>query len=66
MHYKCKKCNYEFDVTIVEHPHTMAFLTVGVYGCPICRKAEAQSKVCPKCQSTDLEQSLSNYKEEEK
>jgi hypothetical protein len=61
MHYKCKKCNYEFDVFITPHPHQgLSFLQVG--GCPTCAKANAMSKVCPKCGSLDLEQSIENKK----
>lgn len=56
MHYKCKKCDYEFDVMPAPaHPHTGLFVPMG---CPICLKASAMSKVCPKCGSIDLEQTL--------
>ena len=56
MHYKCLKCNYEFDVNPpMPHPHNGSFLQIG---CPICLKANAMSKVCPKCGSTNLEQTL--------
>ena len=57
MHYKCKKCNYEFDVFLNPHPHN-ASMFVSMRGCPICAKAQAMSKVCPKCGSKDLEQSI--------
>ena len=61
MHYKCNKCDYEFDVFIHPHPHSsLSLITVGVFGCPVCRKASAQAKVCPKCGSTDLTQTLAN------
>ena len=62
MHYKCKKCNYEFDVIVQPHPHQgNSFLSIGGFGgCPVCAKAQAMSKVCPKCGSLDLIQSLTN------
>lgn len=55
MHYICKNCKYEFDVTPITHPHTGLFVPMG---CPICIKAAAMSKVCPKCGSKDLIESL--------
>ncbi len=65
MHYKCKRCNYEFDVSIIAHPHQgTSFLSLGVKGCPICAKANAKSKVCPKCMSMDLIQSIGKKGEE--
>ncbi len=61
MHYTCKKCSYEFDVIIQPHPHPInSFISVGAYGCPVCRALQAKSKVCPKCGSTDLISSLLN------
>lgn len=61
MHYKCKKCDYEFDVQTTPHPHDgMLFLPMG---CPVCLKQQAMKKICPKCGSIDLIQSL--YKKEE-
>ena len=61
MHYKCKKCNYEFEVFLQPHPHNnLSFINVGAYGCPICLKAQAKAKVCPKCGSVDLIQTLAN------
>jgi len=60
MHYKCKNCNYEFDVFVKPHPHNFGFINVGLKGCPTCQRAAAMSKVCPKCGSTDLVQSLAN------
>jgi len=65
MHYQCKKCNYEFDVEIQEHPHPMnSFIKFGVFGCPGCRQAMARAQVCPKCGSIELKQSLVLKKEE--
>ncbi|MBR4495998.1 MAG: hypothetical protein IKP12_02575 [Acholeplasmatales bacterium] len=64
MHYTCTKCKYEFDVEIVSHPHPInSFISVGGFGCPICRKAMARSKVCPKCGSIDLKQSVMKVEE---
>lgn len=57
MHYKCKDCGYEFDVFTQPHPHQQG-LFLGLSGCPVCAKAQAMSKVCPKCGSLSLEQSL--------
>jgi len=63
MHYSCKKCQYEFDIEIVNHPHPInSFLNVGGFGCPICLKAAARTKMCPKCGSIDLIQSLKKEK----
>ena len=65
MHYKCKKCNYEFDIFITPHPHPInSFITVVAYGCPVCMKAQARSKVCPQCGSTDLAQSVETITKE--
>lgn len=59
MHYRCKKCSYEFDAYIQPHPHPMGRPSlIGGYGCPVCLKAAAKSKVCPSCGSLDLEQSV--------
>lgn len=59
MIYHCKECEYEFDVPVVEHPHNMySTLRNGVYGCPVCQKAAAQPKKCPKCQSLNVIQKL--------
>ena len=56
MRYKCKKCDYEFNIyPPVEHSHSGMFIQVG---CPICLKVLAMPKVCPKCGSKDLEESL--------
>jgi primosomal protein N' len=55
MYYKCKKCNYEFEVTIVSHPHTGLFVPMG---CPICKKAQAMSKPCTKCGSKEIDVSI--------
>ncbi len=61
MHYKCNKCNYEFDVFMQPHPHqSMSFLNIQTGGCPVCARAQAMSKVCPKCGSIDLNQTLAN------
>ncbi len=66
MHYICNKCEYEFDVEIIAHPHPInSFISVGAFGCPICRKAMVKSKICPKCGSSDLTQILKK-KEEKK
>lgn len=62
MHYKCKNCSYEFDVYNPPHPHQGMFITP--IGCPVCQRAQAMSKVCPKCGSIRLEQSLTIKKEE--
>jgi transposase-like protein len=63
MHYKCKKCDYEFDVFTTPHPHQGMF--IGPIGCPVCARAQAMSKVCQKCGSVQLEQTLAIKKEEE-
>ena len=64
MHYTCNSCKYEFDVEIISHPHPInSFISVGGFGCPICRKAMARSKVCPKCGSIDLKQSVMKVEE---
>lgn len=60
MHYKCKNCKYEFDVFTTPHPHT-GKLGFSLSGCPICAKAAVMKKVCPKCSSTDLEQSIIQF-----
>ena len=61
MHYKCKKCNYEFDVYLNPHSHNNQGF-VKIMGCPICAKANAMSKVCPKCGSKELTQTINNIK----
>ncbi len=65
MHYKCRKCNYEFDVEIKEHPHPInSFITVGAFGCPICRNAQLKAKTCPNCGSIEVSQSIVLEEEE--
>lgn len=60
MHYKCRKCNYEFDLYQSPHPHQgMSF---GPMGCPVCAKVQSMTKICPKCGSIGLEQSLKKVK----
>lgn len=52
MHYRCPKCNYEFDLYQSSHPHEgMKF---GPLGCPVCRKAKEMTKFCPKCNAPGL------------
>lgn len=59
MHYTCNKCKYEFYVEIAFHPHPInSFISVGAFGCPICQKALTKSKICPKCGSIDLKESV--------
>ena len=55
MIYTCKKCNYQFEVNIMPHPHN-SFIKLS--SCPTCAKAAAMSKVCPKCGSAELNMSL--------
>lgn len=55
MYYKCKLCNYEFEAKPIFHPHTGLFVPMG---CPICIKAQAMSKVCPKCGSKEVVEML--------
>lgn len=63
MHYTCRKCNYEFEVNIAPHPHNItSIFQLGPKGCPVCLKASAMSKICPKCGSLDLTQTI-NEKE---
>jgi primosomal protein N' len=57
MHYTCLDCNYEFDAYPIAHTHQGLFVQMG---CPICLKAQAQKKVCPKCGSINLKQTLKN------
>lgn len=55
MFYQCKKCNYEFENKVIEHPHNMySKIKYAAYGCPICLKAAAMPKICPKCNSNDV------------
>ncbi len=61
MHYICNDCNYEFDSYITAHPHTN--LMVGI-GCPICRSQMYMKKVCPKCKSTNLKETINEKKEQ--
>jgi ssDNA-binding Zn-finger/Zn-ribbon topoisomerase 1 len=59
MTYQCSKCNTEFEVEVVEHPHSMySSIRYGAFGCPVCLKAAAMPKVCPKCGSIETNQKI--------
>jgi len=60
MRYKCKQCDYVFEVATIEHPHTSMYggSRFGAYGCPVCQRMATMPKVCPQCLSLDVEQIL--------
>ena len=53
MKYTCNNCKYIFYVE--QHLHTNF---INISGCPICKAQLAKKKICPKCKSSDLTESL--------